>query len=173
MKKERTLRTRAGIAFGNGSLAMASRMKAATNMVTPKSNPDNNAAIENHIPIIKPMELMISIKPVKKLKMGGSPKRSNSFAILPEIIFVPVNIKKIATMTCKTIRVITMTASSLSLFCIKLSVCYSMYLMEKVSDLYLFIFYDLIEFVEQSMQFRNLYSGKVLRYMVMRVSNNG
>lgn len=118
MKKDRKQSTSAGIAFGKGSLAITSRMKAATNMVTPKSNPDSNAAIENHIPMIKPMELMISIKPVKKLKMGGSPKRSNSFAILPEIIFVPVNIKKIATMTCKTIRV--MTASSHSLFSINL-----------------------------------------------------
>ena len=95
--------TIAGIAFGKGSLAIARRVKAATNIVTASKNPAITAAIGNQIPANNPIADAISINPVKKLKMGGMPKRLNSSAILPEIILLPVNIKNNPIITCKMI----------------------------------------------------------------------
>jgi thiol-disulfide isomerase/thioredoxin len=97
----------AGIAFLKGSRAITSKIKAATSIAEPSSNPDNKAAIGIQIPTNIPIEPTISIKPVKKLNMDGRPNRLNSFAIFPEIILVPVNIKNIPNTTCKMINNIT------------------------------------------------------------------
>ncbi len=73
---------------------MKTNVRAATSIVDPRSAPDRNATIGIHIPIIRPKAPTISMNPVRKLKNDGIPNRLNSLAIFPEIIVVPVNIKK-------------------------------------------------------------------------------
>lgn len=85
----------AGIDFLNGSFTITTKVKAATNIVPPNSNPANNATYGTHIPINIPIAPIISKAPVRKLKIDGKPNRLNSSAIFPEIIFVPVIMKKI------------------------------------------------------------------------------